>query len=75
MIHAEAIIQKRNLIGAVIVLLTAAIWIVFSDLSFSRDFTRALTGLSLGYLSFAIYDYRNVMHQITRPGHPENRRP
>jgi hypothetical protein len=75
MILPEARIQKRNLFGAGILLLLVVAWIVFTDLSFSNTSTLVLVGLGLGYLGFALFDYRDVMHQIIRPNDPYRRRP
>jgi hypothetical protein len=74
MILKEAKIQKRNLLGAAIAVLLLVGWIIFGDPSFSRTMTFGFVGATAGYLSFAIVDYRDVLHQIFRPADPNRRR-
>ena len=68
MILLEATVQKRNLLGACVFIVLAAAAIIIRDPSFSTNEPFLLIGAALGYLGFAIVDYRNVMHQVIRPG-------
>lgn len=74
MIFKEAIVPKRNLMGAVISVLLVVGWTVYFDPWFFETITFIFVGAAAGYLSFAVADYRNVMHQIFRPADPRWRR-
>lgn len=74
MILKEAKVQKRNLYLSLFGLLLVVAWIVFFDPSFSETRSHVLTGMAIGYLGFAIFDYRNPLHQIFQPANPNRRR-
>ncbi len=64
MILHNAKTQKRNLLGAGAFSVLAGALIVFRDPGFATDEPLVLIGAAVGYLAFAVADYRNILHQI-----------
>jgi hypothetical protein len=70
----EAKVQKRNIFLALICAVLGAAWILVTDRSFSNGSSFVIVGMIVGYLAFVVFDYRQLMHQIFRPGNPYAKR-